>query len=284
MYPWDVVPYQEAVKGHVYGVGWTGSCLREVRCRTFVCAAYASWNLEQLTNFVFDVCCSESRDISGRVALLLWQIWVARNDIIWNDAHHTSTSIGRAALDAWLQWQEVHKHPSPMVVQHGHNWVQDNISVWEKPSEMWLKCNVDAAFHDCNHLTSFVCCVRDSRGQFIHAQTKWQWENMTVLEGEAIALLDVIHFANVNRWDRVVFESDSTTLVQALSSPGHGDSKFYAIVSSNIYQLSLHFNFKVKFVRWQANMVAHTLARATCSWASHRIFYSYPSCIKHLVD
>jgi len=31
-------------------------------------------------------------------------------------------------------------------------------------------------------------------------------------------------------------------------------------------------------------MVAHTLARATCSWASHRIFYSYPSCIKHLVD
>jgi hypothetical protein len=28
-------------------------------------------------------------------------------------------------------------------------------------------------------------------------------------------------------------------------------------------------------------MVAHTLARAACSWASHRIFYSYPSCIEH---
>jgi len=53
-----------------------------------------------LADFVFDICCSESRDIAGRVALLLWQIWAARNDVIWNDAHDTSTSIGRIALDA----------------------------------------------------------------------------------------------------------------------------------------------------------------------------------------
>jgi hypothetical protein len=57
--------------------------------------------------------------------------------------------------------------------------------------------------------------------------------------------------------------------------------KFYAIVSSIIYQLSLHSNFEAKFVRRQANMVAHSLARATCSLASHRIFYYYPSCIEH---
>ena len=58
---------------------------------------------------------------------------------------------------------------------------------------------------------------------------------MTVLEGEAVALLDAIHFAVGNRWDQVVFESDSSTLVQAISSPGHGDSEFYAIVSSIIF-------------------------------------------------
>jgi len=102
--------------------------------------------------------------------------------------------------------------------------MQGNSSVWEKPSETWLKCNVDAAFHDRNHLTSFACCFRDSRGHFIRAQTKWQRTNMTVLEGKAVALLDAIHFADMNRWDQVVFESDFATLVQALSSPGHGDS------------------------------------------------------------
>jgi len=104
---------------------------------------------------------------------------------------------------------------------------------------------------------------------------------MTVLEGEALALLKALHFADANRWDRVVFESDSSTLVQALSSSGHGDSEFYVIVSSIIYQFFLHSNFEVKFVRRQANMVAHSLATAACSWASHRIFDSYPSCIEH---
>jgi len=104
---------------------------------------------------------------------------------------------------------------------------------------------------------------------------------MKVLDGEAIALLDAIHFADVNRWDRVVFESYSATLVQALSSPGHGDLKFYVIVSSIIYQLFSHFNFKVKFVKRQSNMVAHDLARTTCSWVSHHIFDFYPSYIEH---
>jgi hypothetical protein len=155
--------------------------------------------VSSLTNFVFDICRLESRDIAGRVVLLLWQIWAARNDVIWNDIHYTSTSIGRTTLDAWKQWQDVHKQPSPLVVQHRQNRVLGNNSVWEKPSETWLKCNVDAAFHERNHIITFACCVRDSHGQFIRAQTKWQRANMTVLEGEAVALLEALHFADANR-------------------------------------------------------------------------------------
>jgi hypothetical protein len=80
--------------------------------------------------------------------------------------------------------------PPPLVVQHRHNRVQGNNSVLEKPHETWLKCNVDVVFHDRNHITSFVCCVRDSPGQFIRGQKKWQQANMTVFVGEAVALLD----------------------------------------------------------------------------------------------
>ncbi|XP_024636624.1 uncharacterized protein [Medicago truncatula] len=147
-------------------------------------------------------------------------------------------SIGRTTLDVWQQWQDVHKQPSSSVVQYRQNRVQGNNSVWEKPSEMWLKCNVDVALHDLNHITSFACCVRDSHEQFVRAQTKWKRANMTVLEGEAVALLEALHFVVANTWNRVIFESDSSTLVQALSSSDHGDSEFYAIVSSIIDQLS----------------------------------------------
>ena len=71
--------------------------------------------------------------------------------------------------------------------------------VWAKLRETWLKCNEDVVLHDCHHLIFFACCVRDSRGQYIRAQTKWQRANMTVLEGDALALLDAIHFVDVSR-------------------------------------------------------------------------------------
>ncbi|AES86539.2 hypothetical protein MTR_4g009790 [Medicago truncatula] len=56
--------------------------------------------VSSLADFALDISRSESQDIDGRVVLLFWQIWAARNDVIWNDAHHTSMSIGRTSLDA----------------------------------------------------------------------------------------------------------------------------------------------------------------------------------------
>ena len=41
--------------------------------------------------------------------------------------------------------------------------------------------------------------------------------------GEVVALLEVLRFADANRWGQVVFESDSSTLLQALTSSGSGD-------------------------------------------------------------
>jgi len=45
------------------------------------------------------------------------------------------------------------------------------------------------------------------------------------------------------------------------------------------YYLSVNFTFQFwgEVYRKQANMVAHTLVRAACSWVSHRIFNSYLS-------
>ena len=57
--------------------------------------------------------------------------------------------------------------------------------------------------------------------------------------------------------------------MQALSSMDHIDLEFYAIVSSIIYQLSLHFNFEVEFVRRQTNMIAHILSKTTCIFNSY---------------
>jgi hypothetical protein len=64
-----------------------------------------------------------------------------------------------------------------------------------------------------------------------------------------------------------------------IKSQFRGVSEFCAIISSMAASLSLHPSFEVKFVRRQANMDAHTLARVAISWASHRIIEIIPPCI-----
>jgi hypothetical protein len=56
-----------------------------------------------------------------------------------------------------------------------------------------------------------------------------------------VALLETIHFADVNRWDWVIFESDSAILVQTQLSMGHGDFKDK--------RLGFHINENVPYSR-----------------------------------
>jgi hypothetical protein len=62
-----------------------------------------------------------------------------------------------------------------------------------------------------------------------------------------------------------------------------GCSKFSFLVNNIINILSCNQNFKVKFVKRQANMVAHTLARAAMSWSRRCTFELSPICITTLL-
>ena len=100
-----------------------------------------------LAGFVFDLCRHENRNVAGRVALLLWHIWDARNDVIWNDTRQSSMTTGRSALVAWQDWNNVQQQRLSRRVQAANNGEQQRNTVWEKPENQWMKCNVDAAVH-----------------------------------------------------------------------------------------------------------------------------------------
>ncbi|PNX65977.1 cytochrome p450 [Trifolium pratense] len=86
---------------------------------------------------------------------------------------------------------------------------------WIKPSQGWIKCNIDAGFHSAQGITSWACCARDYEGIFIQAQTGWKQAAMTMIvtEGEGMTLLEGIYVAINNGWECVVFETDSQLLV-----------------------------------------------------------------------
>ncbi|GAU48916.1 hypothetical protein TSUD_301710 [Trifolium subterraneum] len=54
------------------------------------------------------------------------------------------------------------------------------------------KCNVDATFHKEEMKTSAGWCVRDHTGQFTMAGTSWIQGRCSIIEGEAIALMEAM--------------------------------------------------------------------------------------------
>ncbi|PNX71836.1 cytochrome p450, partial [Trifolium pratense] len=94
------------------------------------------------------------------------------------------------------------------------------------------KCNVDAGFHDAEGKASVGWCVRDHMGRFILAGSSWIQGKCSTIEGEAIAMLEAMKELEQRGFTNVMFETDSKN---------------------------------VKSIKRQANMVAHTLARAAIS-------------------
>jgi hypothetical protein len=72
------------------------------------------------------------------------------------------------------------------------------------------------------------------------------------------------------------FESDSHVLTEVIRIKYSGNSKFCLIIA-DITQIMLScVNFKMKFVRRHANIIAHTLARTVNYWTSFYIIEIFP--------
>jgi ribonuclease HI len=116
------------------------------------------------------------------------------------------------------------------------------------------------------------------------AGTAWYQGKCSIIEGEAMALLEAMKTMEQHGFSHVIYETDSKNVVDAIHNLRMGISEFSSIICNIRNVLALNPNFVVKFVKRQANMVAHTLARAAIVWASRYVVDILPLCITHLVD
>jgi ribonuclease HI len=229
---------------------------------------------------IFDICSKESKEVAGRVALMIWLLWNNRNQWLWNNEKRKATQLGVQALHMWEEWFAVQRfHDSTRVeeqVQHAQQWLP--------PRHGWIKCNVDAGFHNDGRITSGGWCFRNDVGLFVRAGSFWLSGGLSVPEAEALTLLEAMKTACIMNLDKIIFECDSQLVVNAIHANHDGASAFSIIISSIKNLLLLNSNFEVKFVKRQANLVAHKLARAANSWASRCDFYSIPPCIENQLN
>jgi ribonuclease HI len=230
-------------------------------------------------DLIFNICINEDKDTAGIFAMVVWTLWNNRNNKVWNDTNDPGRSIGLRARHLWEEWFAVQQ------LQHGttgSEHVQQLLS-WQKPSQGWYKCNVDAAFHREINKTSTSWCLRDHQGRFVMAETSWINGNCSIGEGEALAMLAALRAMILRNMQQVIFESDSKNVVEAIHHHRVGYSEFSNIISHIRYLLQTNPNFLVEFIKRQANMVAHTLARAAISWSSRCTFETLPLCITQLL-
>jgi hypothetical protein len=137
-------------------------------------------------DIIHSICSFESKEVAGIFAMMLWVLWNNRNNMVWNDVSESGHNLGYKSRALWDEWKLVYqqKNSAGTPLQQ-----QQNLR-WEKPMFGWYKCNVDAAFHQELNKISTGWCLRDHMGRFILAGTSWMDGNCSIVEGEAIALIN----------------------------------------------------------------------------------------------
>jgi len=143
----------------------------------------------------------------------------------------------------------------------------------------YVKCNVDAALFLEQHSFGIGMCIRNHRGHFIKAATTWHDGNPLPHEAEAIGLHDAILWLRRLGISNVHFGLDCKLVVDRTNN----QAEFGNIIPICKSLLSQSPNFKISFVRRQANFVAHSLAKVSRMHARHQMFDLVPSYIDSIV-
>ncbi|GAU15596.1 hypothetical protein TSUD_108550 [Trifolium subterraneum] len=160
---------------------------------------------------------------------IAWCIWNNRNNWVWNGTKDTAKSIVLQATHMVGEWRAI------------------NLLHQQKCS------NATVTTHVCDTAATV-------RG------TNISMHELTIVEGEAMTILHAMREAVSRGWTNIMFESDSTIVVDAIHSNCQGLSELSSIIAAIRLLLQCNSNFEIKFTKRQANMAAHTLARAAISW------------------
>ncbi|MCI12862.1 cytochrome P450, partial [Trifolium medium] len=175
---------------------------------------------------ILQLCRLNDRTVAGKAAMMIWILWQNRNNCVWNQEKEHGQQLGSKALSLWHEWKAVQAvHNSDV-----HNIQQQQQQLWQAPARDKLKCNVDAGFHDGERKTSAGWCVRDCRGQFVLGGSSWIFGKCSVIEGEAIALLEAMKELQHRGFNSVIFETDALNIENAIRHRHTGVSEFSSII------------------------------------------------------
>lgn len=139
----------------------------------------------------------------------------------------------------------------------------DNAMKWKPPDDSMLKVNLDGAYTPGNNYGCWGVVIRHELGHDVIMAKDGRCEHVHDAFGaELLAMSVAVQTAADLGAIRVIFETDSQLLADALDLQKVDSTPLAAVIEDTKYQLKLWFSkFSVNVCRRGANSVPHELAR-----------------------
>ncbi|KAM6549730.1 hypothetical protein CsatB_021406 [Cannabis sativa] len=220
-------------------------------------------------------CISHLTENIEKLAMILWSVWGARNDLLWSDKAISVERVVSSAityLDLWKSAQNSNGGASSSSSQ-----LRAGVEHWIKPSLGELKVNCDAALFSGERSHGLGWIARDHAGLCVAAAAVKHRGDIDPVVAEALSMKEALSWIK-SCWEdsrtveglcptAVLLESDCLVLVNAINSKSHILSPLGLIVSDciSLIRSFSSFDISIQFVKRSGNQAANWLARSSGS-------------------
>ncbi|KAL9295794.1 putative ribonuclease H domain, reverse transcriptase zinc-binding domain-containing protein [Arabidopsis thaliana] len=212
---------------------------------------------------------------------LLWRIWKARNNSVFNDFRESSSTTvlkAQAETKEWLNATRIQPNSSPRP--------QTNAAAqkrWTPPPPRTVKCNFDASYNVQNLEAIGDWIIRDHDGISQHWGSLSLDHTSNPLEAEAKALLTALQQTWIRGYTRVIMEGDSQTLIHLVNGFTSNGSLTNILMDIHLWAAKF-LSIKFCFIRREGNTIAHDLAKSAYNSFSFMASSNSPVCFHHLCN
>ncbi|XP_037495257.1 uncharacterized protein LOC119370680 [Jatropha curcas] len=192
-----------------------------------------------------------SRELCCEAMVVAWEIWNARNNMVWNHKLTTTASLViHQAMTFIRAWQAA----QIMAGTNGVATQQHFVTKWESPPLQHLKINVDASFDINSKVAGAGWIVEDSVGWCKGGKIMSLGFVSNALMAEVLSIREVLSWLKEKNFEGAMhIESDSLPAIQALQRTVV-DCFYFGTLISNCQTLANEFSaLSFSFVKKSAN-------------------------------
>lgn len=186
------------------------------------------------------------------IVTLWWQWWNNRNKVREEEMPLSASEVVRRVRSSALEYEHVFALKQK----------EKLAGKWHPPNGDELKINLDGAFTPGSNFCGWGAVVRDAAGEVVAARAGRQENTQDAFGAEINAMAAAVSLAADIGAIRVVFETDSQLLVDAMDVRKVDSSPHAVIIEDIKFQLKLWFaHHSVRACRRNENSVAHELGQ-----------------------